>query len=90
MLREEIVTLVQRFRAALYMSAALILTGSLNMEILALSLALILSVMTKDIVSLNKPSGKQIQKVQKCFWPPDLIPYPHLPHPPKKDDLAKY
>lgn len=21
-----------------------------------------------------------------AFWPPDLIPHPHLPAPPKKDD----
>lgn len=34
------------------------------------------------------PWPPEPQEDNIAFWPPDMIPHPHLPSPPKKDDLA--
>lgn len=56
------------------------------METLALMLSCLLLWVPQGEEKNDIPNKPEVQKVQKCFWPPDLIPHPHLPDPPKDDD----
>lgn len=55
------------------------------MQILFLISALILGGGDSSSSFIEIPSSIVLTD-QECFWPPDLVPHPHPPHNPKKDE----